>query len=129
MTFGPVTVGEQPSQPLLITVTDADGVPLDLEVYDTVTVEGLPEGVTTLADAPNGQVQYTFIAPFEEAGTVSFRVKMEQDDGDTDYSPYGEVEVTGAFVLRATPTQAFNATAQQVSNEDLQRAQVQIALV
>lgn len=129
MSIGPFVVGEQPSTPLLVQVTNAAGTPLDLTGYDDVTVEGLPEGLTTLADAALGKVQYTFTEPFETAGTLSFRVKMSQTDGDVDYSPYSDIEITDAFVLRATPAMAYSATAQQVSTAELQQAQVQIALV
>lgn len=128
MSWGPFHVGEQPSVPLLITVLDADGQPLDLEVYDDVTVEGLPDGVTTIADAPNGQVQYTFTAPFTEPGTLSFVVKMHQDDGDLDESRTGEVEIIGTLTARATPAQAYAYTAQQASAADLQLAQAQVAM-
>lgn len=131
MSLGPWQVGEQPTDPLLITVTDSEGAPRNLDVYDTVTVEGLPEGVTTVASAVDGKVQYTFTAPFAEAGTVSFRVTMASNDDPTgpDVTPWISAEVSGVLVARATPAQAFAATAQQVSAADLQLAQVQIALV
>jgi hypothetical protein len=128
MSIGPFVVGERPSDPLLITVTDAAGAPRDLSTYNAVTVEGLPAGTTAITNAAQGRISYTFTAAFAQAGTASFRVKLAQADGDVDYTPYGQIEVSDAFVLRASPTQAYNATAQQVSAAELQQAQVQIAL-
>lgn len=129
MTFGPFSVGEQPSTPLLLTVTKADGTAVNLDAYDDITVVGLPEGSTTVASASQGRVQYTFAAPFTEAGTVRFRVRLVQDDGDTDYSPWAEVQVFAEPVTRVSTAQAYTTTAQQVSAERLLQAQVQIALV
>lgn len=129
MTIGPFAVQERPSTPLVVTVTNADGTAKDLSGYDTVDIEGLPAGVTTVADAATGRVQYTFTEAFAEAGTVRFRVVLSQADGDTDFSPWGEIQVLGDLAPRVTAGAAYAHTAQQVSVTDLVRAQAQIALV
>ena len=131
MALGPFAVGEQPSEPLVIAVTNAVGEPLDLDLYDSLHFDGdaLPAGTVTIASAPEGKLQYTFSEAFTVAGPVEARVRLVQDDGDVDYSPWFSFDVLPAYALRVTPVEAYVFTAQSVTQAQLLTAQAQVAMV
>lgn len=132
MAIGPFAVGEQPSEPLVIRVTNSDGEPVDLDQYDSMELigYGLPEGITSIADAAAGRVQYTFTAPFADVGTVEARVVLTQEDGDVDYSPVFSFEVydvvTSTFL---SGPQVFTITGQNSSRAARAKAQSIVGLV
>jgi hypothetical protein len=127
-------VGEQPSEPLVITVRDLDGTVIDLSDFVDVQVEGdgLPAGLSEINDAPAGKVQYTLTAPFEESGVISCRVRMTGIGGDVDLSSTFELIVDDATELDTTPlltpAQAEGISGLAVSISDLARAQTMIGL-
>lgn len=124
-------VGEQPTDPLIITVLDADGSARDLSDYDTVTFIGdpLPDGVASINNALLGRVQYDFNAPFTTSG--SFVIQVQLNDDGTDVSSPITLEVR-EFVeyenLRVTPSQVWAATNVSVSDDQIARAQNDIIL-
>lgn len=133
MSAGPFFVGEQPSSPLTIDLTDSSGAALDLSVYDDVELisEEIPAGTLSIVEPAAGRVQYVFSAPFAVAGTVSYQIRLEQLDGDTDYTPPATFQVlsttsTGAIV---SASMASDITGASVSGADLVRAQHQIGAV
>lgn len=125
-------VGEKPSQPLVVTVTDDAGTPLDLNAYVSVALvgDGLPAGTAATSDAQAGEVSYTFTDPFVTAGPVEFLVRLNTASGGIDYS--------GPLVLsvlqrpadsRVTLALARLITASDVSSDSLLRAQSQLSLL
>jgi hypothetical protein len=127
-------VGEQPSDPLVVTVTEADGVtPRNLTDVDTVEFVGdvLPVGTASIANAALGKVQYDFDEPFEEAQNLRLQVKMITGT-DVDYSAPFVVSVQNldeATVPIVTPAQVEGWTNVSVSTGDVVRAQGIITLV
>jgi hypothetical protein len=127
-------VGEQPSDPLVVTVTESDGVtPRDLTGVGSVAFVGdpLPAGTAAVADALEGKVQYDFSAPFTEAENLRLQVKMTTGS-DIDYSQPFTVSVQNpndALVTIVSPAQVEAWTNVSVSNGDVVRAQGLICLV
>jgi hypothetical protein len=127
-------VGEQPSDPLVVTVTEADGVtPRDLTGVGSVSFVGdpLPAGTAAIANAVEGKVQYDFSAPFTEAENLRLQVKMSTG-ADADYSGVFTVSVQNpadTLATIVTPMQVEAWTSVSVSNTDVVRAQGLICLV
>lgn len=130
MSLGPFVEGEQPADPLVLTVVDAAGDTVDFDDYDTVTLSGtLPAGTAT--PLAGGVLQYKATEPFTEVGTFEIRVVMSQDDGDVDYSQPFEYTVEPALVFtsnRVTPDVVFANTGSAVSPQDIARAQADVNL-
>jgi hypothetical protein len=126
-------VGEQPSDPLVVTVTDEGGAPRDLTGVTSVQFVGdpLPAGTAAIANAAQGKVQYDFDAPFVDAENLRVQVKM-LTGGDSDYSAPFTISVQNpqdALVTIVTPQQVEAWTNVSVSNGDVVRAQGLICLV
>lgn len=127
-------VGEQPSDPLVVTVTEADGVtPRNLTGVGSVSFVGdpLPAGTAAVADALTGKVQYDFSAPFTEAENLQLQVKMTTGS-DSDYSQPFTVSVQNpadTLATVVTPAQVEAWTNVSVSQGDVVRAQGLICLV
>lgn len=126
-------VDEQPSDPLVVTVRDPDGVPVDLS--DVITVEfvggALPDGEAVVNNAAEGKVQYTFSAPFTEAGVLSLQVKMIDTVNGVDFStPFNLVVADPAeeaeLLVSAVEVEAW--TGAPVSVADISRAQAIVGL-
>lgn len=124
-------VGEQPTDPMIVTVLDADGTARDLTEYDSITFIGdpLPAGAASINNAALGRVQYDFSAPFTTAGSLVIQVQL--DDDGTDLSSPFTIEVK-EFVthedLRVTPSQVWATTNVSVSDDQIARAQNDIIL-
>ena len=129
-------VGERPSTPLVITVTDEAGAPRDLSGYSEVSIVpvdtvGLPPGDCSVSDAEAGKVQYDFIDPFEVAALLVLQVKMETGTGDVDMSGsftltvLDQVDSTTTLV---TPAQVEAWTGRSVSQQQVVQAQFQVSL-
>jgi hypothetical protein len=127
-------VGEQPSDPLVVTVTEADGVtPRDLTGVTSVQFVGdpLPAGTAAVALAAEGKVQYDFSAPFVEAENLRMQVKMTTGT-DVDYSAPFVVSVQNeadALATIVTPVQVEAWTSVSVSQSDVVKAQGLVGLV
>ncbi len=125
MTIGPYSVGEFPTQPVVITAI-LSGYD-DLNDYDTVEVVGpdLPEGTTTVMDATH--VSYQFAEPFEASGGYMLRVQATSGER-VDYSSWASFVVYDATLL--TTAEAAMLTGENAPSIDrLLRAQAAVALV
>jgi hypothetical protein len=127
-------VGEQPSDPLVITVRDSAGAPLSLTDVSSVSLIGddLPDGSLDVSDAAAGKVQYTFDAPFDSPGVLQLQVSMQDQAGGLDYSAPFTITVASpatADSLIVTPSQVEIWTGVPVSLNDIARAQGDIMLV
>jgi hypothetical protein len=126
-------VGEQPSDPLVVTVNDASGNALDLSDVSVVEFVGdpLPAGDAAISSPTQGKVQYSFEAPFTEAGTLTLQVKMTDEVAGVDYSAPFTITVadpTEVAELLVTPTQVEDWTGQSVSTSNVARAQADVGL-
>jgi hypothetical protein len=121
-------VGEQPSDPLIITVRDENGEPLALHDVSAVALVGdeLPAGTCAINDPVSGRVQYTFSAPFTSAGTLTLQVAMTDEDEGIDYSaPFTLTVADPSEVIEpiVTPAQVEAWTGTSVSESDITQAQ------
>lgn len=127
-------VNERPSDPLVVTVTQADGVtPRDLTAVSSVALVGdvLPAGTTSVNNAALGKVQYDFTAPFTEAANLLLQVKLTTGV-DIDYSAPFTISVQNAgdtVVPIVTPAAVEATTGVSVSGVDVVRAQGFVGLV
>lgn len=126
-------VGEQPSDPLVVTVTEPDGTPRDLTGVTAVSFVGdlLPAGAATVNNAAEGKVQYDFSAPFTVAQNLRVQVRMVTA-GDSDYSAPFTISVQNpedALATIVTPAQAEGWTGVSVSESDVVKAQGLVCLV
>jgi hypothetical protein len=126
-------VGEQPSDPMVVTVTEPDGVtPRDLTGVTSVAFVGdpLPAGTAAVANAAQGKVQYDFDDPFTEAENLRLQVKMTTGD-DVDYSAVFTVSVQNpadTLATIVTPVQVEAWTSVSVSQSDVVKAQGVVGL-
>jgi len=123
-------VGEQPTQPLVLTVK-RDGTPVDLSQYQTVTFDGdLPFGSTevlTQTGGNVGKIMRVFSEPFEESGIKRFRVAMSNGGaGGPDYSDwvYITVESNLGYSSLIDTNDASSYTGTEVSDSDIMKAVV-----
>lgn len=126
-------IGEQPSDPLVVTVHNSDGTVRDLTGVDTVDFVGdpLPAGTTSIVSAPQGKVQYDFDAPFAVAANLTIQIQMNEN-GDVDLSEPFTISVQDpgeAITPIVTPSQIESWTGVSVSNNDVVRAQGIVSLV
>lgn len=126
-------VGEQPSDPLIITVRDSAGAAVNLTDVSTVSLVGdpLPAGTCIINNAALGKVQYTFTAPFTVAGSLVEQVKMVDTVAGIDYSAPFTLSVANMAepaTALVTPAQVETFTGQVVSENDIARAQGVISL-
>lgn len=129
MSLGPFGVGEQPADPLVLTVVDAAGAAVDFDDYDTVALEGdIPAGTAT--PLAGGVLQYKMSAPFTTAGTYVLRVTMEQADGDIDYSqPFEFTVVDDLSTTLLSPDDVYTSTGSSVTMADIVSSQAIVSLV
>lgn len=125
-------LGEQPSEPLVVTVRDDAGNPRDLSDVTAVEFVGgdLPAGDAAVSNAAAGKVQYDFSAPFTVAENLRLQVKLTTPEG-TDYSaPFtlAVLDPADATVTIVTPAQVEAWTTTSVSEGDVVRAQGLISL-
>ena len=126
-------VGERPSDPLVVTVTEPDGVtPRDLTGVTSVQFVGdpLPAGTAAIADALTGKVQYDFSAPFTDAENLRVQVRMNEGT-DVDYSKPFTISVQNvldALATIVTTSQVEAWTGVSVSLGDINKAQGLICL-
>lgn len=130
---GTYYVGEQPSDPMVLTVTDAAGDPVDLSDVSAVALVGdeLPAGMATVENPFAGTVQYKFTAPFADSGSLTLQVAMTDTDGGVDYSAPFTVTVADpseGTALLVTPVEVENWTGVPVSVSDIARAQGQVSV-
>lgn len=129
-------VGEQPTAPFIITVRDDETLEvIDLTDYDSVEVtgDGLPDGVSSIADAEGGRVQYVFSEPFEESGVIDIVVRLLEGEAGVDLSHPGSIRVDdpateGTYTV-ISPTDAEKVTGVSVSRSQLLMAQGLIGLI
>lgn len=128
-------VGDEAPSPLAVNVKRSDGSPFDLTPYEEVTVEGdgLPDGATTVLDAPAGRVQRTFDEGFAEAGNLQIRLKLLDAGGTVDYTdpmtlPVHDPGPDEAMPQLVTTDQVEAITGVLVSSDDIIQAQNVIAL-
>lgn len=127
-------VGEQPSEPLVITVRDAAGAPVDLDPVTDVFIVGdeLPEGVASILNEVEGKVQYTFTGPFEDAGILTLQVQLIFTNGGVDYSAPFTISVLDPaddLATIVTPAQVESWTGVSVSQSSVVAAQGVVMLV
>lgn len=128
-------VGEQPSDPLVIAIKDADGTARDLSSIVTASLVGndlLPDGTASVSDAAAGLVQYEFSAAFATAENLVLQVKTVDGDGSVDYSaPFTLIvrDPADAATQLVTPAVAEATTGVPVSDDNIARAQGTISLV
>lgn len=125
-------VGEQPTSPLVITVTNEDGTPRDLADYESVSFigEGMPDGTTTVSDPAEGKVQFDFAAPFTVAENLTLQIGMESGD-IYDYSaPFviSVLDVPDESLTIVTPAQVEATTGESVTRKQVVKAQGLVSL-
>lgn len=127
-------VGEQPSDPLVITIHDEAGAPVDLSDVSSVALVGgiLPDGELDISNAAEGKVQYTFNEPFTLAGVLDLQVQMVDSAEGTDYSaPFQLVVSDPADIAMLLVTAGLVElwTGTPVSEANIARAQGSLCLV
>jgi hypothetical protein len=94
------TVGEIPSDPLVIDVVDYNGDAYDLAIYEDVTLvtdAALPAGTTTIYTAST--LHHTWTEAFESAGLYAAQVKLtDTSGGKVDFAPPFVIEVVSVAV-------------------------------
>lgn len=124
--------GEQPSEPLVVTVRDTNGNVRDLSDVTEVEFVGdtLPAGEAAVSNAPLGKVQYDFDAPFTAAQNLRLQVKLTTADGEDFSAPFTIVvqDPADAVDTIVTAIQVEQWTTVSVSDTDVVRAQGLISL-
>jgi hypothetical protein len=120
-------VGEQPSDPLVVTVRDSAGNVRDLTDVTAVDFVGgdLPAGDAAVSNAALGKVQYDFDAPFTVAENLRLQVELTTADGTDLSAPFTLIVQDPADVAATlvTPAQVEQWTTVSVSESDVVRAQ------
>jgi hypothetical protein len=126
--------GEQPSDPLIVTVRDDAGNPVSLSDVSSVEFTGdpLPAGTAGINNASQGKVQYTFSAPFTAASDLTLQIKMTDDVAGIDYSAPFVIRVldpADTSPTLVTPPQVEVTTGSSVTQSQVVRAQGLVSLV
>lgn len=127
-------VNAVPSEPLVITVRDKAGAPVNLAAASSVVFVGdaLPAGTASINNAAQGKVQYLFSSPFASAGLYVIQVRVNYASGGPDISGPVTLRVENLSepaALLLTPSQVEDLTGVPVSRNQVARAQALIGLV
>lgn len=122
-------VGEQPIDPIVVTVSDRK---LDGLVPSLVGDIDLPAHTVSIKDSAKGQVSVVFTAPFTVAASVSVQVKLTNTAGEADLTDPFVIQVKdpafGAAFTLLSPAQAEGITDTPVTGAQLLKAQALIGL-